>query len=558
MIDLTATMFYKTKFSITAVDGTKDLLWETILHIKRWLMPKAKRWEITLPTKNPDWTILKYGGRISSDGEDTSIFIESEAFRPLPTQEEQYWACRIVERGVTQSGVCQRQWITEIGFEQTEKATAVFSCVISYSDNPGFIGPCEEDPSPTLPGLIRAMLTDPNLKCTSGSDKVELLPQRLVVGDWPSFWERLKDKSRELPYVYISSKRECDSKEVTMTLNPADLATILCGNAIVFYPDSHDFQSEMSYMSLPDYTCYSGMVRIYFPKLDPSLSTDSYRHRYLSASYVQELGEKHVLRILRRAFAQNVKFYESFFRVDECRKKKDEFNRRKRLKEIQEQYKEQLSKVQDGKLDEAIEEEQKRLEAEELVSELQLKNKQLEQEIYNLSAQLSELHIVASRRLVLEAASQNRFTVAHLPNSPQTVINYFANTFADKIAFTDDALKSAKYCTIPNSELWDFFFNLVTKMHELHVNGCSDVFARFRVETGYDCARGASMMTRKNKELMRQFVTSYKDKDVNIEPHYTYPKLGQSIHFNFLREEQKIIVGHCGEHCEIYSSQKVK
>ena len=36
MLDLNATMFYKVKFNIEALDPDKDLLWEIVMHVKEW------------------------------------------------------------------------------------------------------------------------------------------------------------------------------------------------------------------------------------------------------------------------------------------------------------------------------------------------------------------------------------------------------------------------------------------------------------------------------------------------------------------------------------------
>ena len=80
-------------------------------------------------------------------------------------------------------------------------------------------------------------------------------------------------------------------------------------------------------------------------------------------------------------------------------------------------------------------------------------------------------------------------------------------------------------------------------------------FLQFAV-TGIEAARGEGAMTRKDKRLMRQFETEYHGKAVDIEAHITYPKLGQSIHFGYLKEENKLIVGWCGGHKEIASTRK--
>ena len=40
MKDLNATMFYKAKFSVKAIDPTEDLLWDLVYEIRCWLLGK--------------------------------------------------------------------------------------------------------------------------------------------------------------------------------------------------------------------------------------------------------------------------------------------------------------------------------------------------------------------------------------------------------------------------------------------------------------------------------------------------------------------------------------
>lgn len=559
MLDLNATIFYKAKFTISAVDATEDLLWKIVLHIKNW---QTAKWNTKdkriLTTQNRDWTSLKNGGRIFSNDEDTSVYIESEYF----LAEElfgQYWACSITEKSAPRLGYAPRQWVTEIGFEQDNQTSVTFSCVLSYSDRSGFIGMYEDMPTPSIPKLIRNILSDKTIRCYCGSDDLMSIPKKLDIGDWPQFWSRLIDNMRELPYIYISPLRiDYESENTKLLIDAQELATIICGNALVFYADSLDFCREMQYLCPDNYSCYSGAIRIYFPHIDTSSETDSFRHRYLPAAYIEEHGSEYILKMLRRALAQNVSFYDSFFRVDECRKRKGDFIRRKRMAEIHTQYKVQLNEVENQTMNIAVEEENKRLLAEDLSASLQITINDLKRENFNLSAQVENYRLAAMKSAELERALKERYEVTSLPESAQEVINFFDLIYGDRIAFSDDALKSAKDCTLDASELWKVFHALSTTMRDLFISGNGDPFTKFKNTTGIDCARGEGSMTRKDKSLMRQFETTYQDTMINIEPHITFSRQGQSIHFGFSEIDHKIVVGHCGEHLEIYSSQKRK
>lgn len=557
MLDLNATMFYKAKFTICTKDEEADLLWKIILHLKNWQTAKwNNRDKKILTVQNRNWTNLKRGGRILSEDEDTSVYIESEY---LSTEEHfgQYWACSITEKKAPKCGYAPRQWVTEIGYEQDNPTFATFSCVLSYSDKSGFIGLCEAAPTPSIPKLINNILSDSTIQCYSGSDNLVSTPQKLEPGDWPSFWNRLTNAEREFAYIYISPRRlDYESENTKLLIDPTELATVICGNALVFYSNSLDFSREMQYLCPENYSCYNGTVRIYLAHVDLESNTDSYRHRYLSAGYIEEHGADCVLQIFRRALAQNVYFYDSFFRVDECRKRKEDYMRRKRMAVIQAQHQAKLDEVEKQTMSIAVEEEEKRLQAEDFAADLLSQLDDIKRYNFNLSSQVENYRCAVEKNAELELSLKNRFEIALLPDSPQAVMDYFSSMFGDMIGFSEDALKSAKECTLDAPELWRIFFALATKMRVIFISGKGDPFKEFRCATGIDCARGEGSMTRKDKSLMRQFETIYQGEKIDIQPHITYPRQGQSIHFGFSEATQKIVIGHCGEHLEIYSSLK--
>ncbi len=555
MFDLSSIMLYKVRFSIKAVVKNEDLLWKIVLHIRSW---QTSKWncngQLLINGSLTKWTMLKNGDRLYSEDQENTVYIESE-FCATDSPDEQYWACKIIEKRRPAPGCAPRQLVTEIGYEQKSKSETIFSCVVSYSDAPGFIGPIEKTPSSSLPRLITSILADETIKCSCGFDDLLSVPLKLSPGDWQIFWEHIISPARELPYIFISPKRiSYATEETKLLVDPFSLAKAVCGNAVVYYANSIDLVNEMNYLCDKNYICYGGAIRIYQSNIQTLDKEDSYRHRFLTASYIQDIGSEELIQIFRRALTQNVRFYETFFRIDECRKKTSEIIRHRRLLEIQNQHKAQMDELKNGKLDEAIEEEQKRLEAESREEELQKELADLKREKYNLAYQLEANRSAGKKNEDLEAALQCRNEISAYPKTPLEVITYFSLMFVDKIAFTDDAIRSAKDCTISSDDLWQVLFYLATEMQSLLSNDTPNPYSVFKTKTGIDVSRGEGSMTRKDKELMKQFETRYYDKIIDIEPHITFSRQAQSIHFGYSANDRKIIIGHCGKHLDIYST----
>lgn len=564
MRDLYSNLFYKIRFSIEEVNSEKDLLWDLLLHIKDWLTRKYNReGKINLSTDNHDWTVLKNGGQII--GENIRIFSEYCAVdNPFPAS---FWACKIIESPMPVTGMAPREWTTEIGFEPVDSRKATFSCIISYRDRPGFVGECEEAPNPSVPNLIKGLWSDAGLICTNGIDKPSVLPQKLSVGDWPTFWERLTNPEREMPYVYIS--HQCDDlSDPFSRINPSEVATVLGGNAIVYFADCNDVSAEMDYFCPEEYKCYEGAIRVYYPDIDISTPHDSKRHRFISSSAIKQKGGQHIVQILRRAIAQDAHFYENLFRIDDCRAKREKIIREKRLEELKKCHCEELEKkekhfsaglkqVEEQALALAEEAEKKQLEAEDLAAHFDKENRALKEEVYNLRSEHDAYYSLSQENASLKKACNSRFAIKQYPQSTLDIVRYFEATFEDKMAFSDDAIKSLKSCTIPADTLWDVFFNLATIMGDLYINGSGDIFNEFHNKTGINARRGEGPETRKDAKLMRQYETEYHGETIDIEAHITYSHKSQSIHFGFSEKDQKIIVGWCGEHKDNYTTRKV-
>ena len=321
MQDLNSTLFYKTKFNISAMNTDDDLLWKIVLHIREWQVGKWNKEYPVVPTQIRKWTALKFGKKLfwNENPDNTRVFIESAHYIDESTNHE-YWACDIMEQATPPTGMCAREWHTEIGFEKTSNNTAVFSCVLSYGDVPGFIGPVQDTPGPSIPRLITNILRDSSLKTDIGIDSIPIRERKLLVGNWPDFKDRLINPEREIPYIYITAESfDIESGTPVFPVDPKDVAYNLCGNAIVYYSGDIGIVEENQYMETGGYHCHNGTIYIFYPA-NPTRTGDDgddlYKIRYITTEQVTEYGEKETIHMLRRALAQDVNFYDTFFRLD--------------------------------------------------------------------------------------------------------------------------------------------------------------------------------------------------------------------------------------------------
>ena len=399
-------------------------------------------------------------------------------------------------------------------------------------------------------------------------DNLTIEAKKISPGQWLAFWDRLTDSNRLLPYIYISPQNSIKDGESTLLIPPHKLATATGGNAIVYYADDPDVTEEMDFCCPKEYMCYGGALRIYYPNMDISIPGEDRKHRYLGRNYICENGEASIIQIIHRAIAQDAHFSDQLFRVGDCKAKREEYERKKRLEVLKSQHDLELAEkdrthndaiknVQEESLAFALESEQKKLEAEDRARGFEEDNKRLREENYNLKVANDSYISLAKENADLKKVCNNRLSTKVYPQTPNDVVQYFDATFGDKIAFSEEAIKSLKGCRIPQGKLWDALFALSTIMQDLYVQGGTNIFQEFRLKSGIDVSNGEGTMTRQNKKLMRQFQTRYCDEIIDIEAHITYSQIKQSIHFGFSSKDNKVIVGWCGEHLDNYTTHKI-
>lgn len=563
MRDLNANMFYKAKFQISVDDSENfDLLWKVVLNLRAWITKKLNHpGDPVVEERLGRWSAFKNGGKLY-DCQSRNRFYAESAYREVSAPVKQvFWACMMVEKPTPEPGFAQREWTTEIGYRSLTPGTAELSYVVTYRDATGFLGPCADVPGITVPNIIRRLLSDPALHCTIGPHTITCEPQKLAPGDYPKFKKLLFDPNREVPVIYISPQRDkLDDSHIRLMLSPERVAASTAANALVFYAENPDFSQEMRLMEKDSYTCSDGAVRVYAPHIDTANESDPYRHRFFLAREIEERGEDATLQIFRRALAQDVHFYDSMFRLPDCRALLDEDRHQARLA--------QLKLQSEGDVDEAVQEflneAEKRKEAEDLAQELMDQLEDQKRDNHSLSIQLEAFREKAARCTQAEEATRQLRTTDQFPNTPVRLAKYFELLFPDRIAFTPRAYRSLEDCPTKCDVLWDIFYHMATDLYTLLREQPAQAHKEFTNKTGWDCARGEGKMTRKDAGLMKQYTDRYNGKEIDIQAHIksgvkeSDPRFVRVYFAYDPTVSDKVIVGHCGRHLDNYTTQKIK
>ena len=235
MHDLNLNLFYKTSFDIRPKVPGGDTLWSVLMSIRHWICRKWTRAGVTIPEDNAQWTEFKKGSRITSQDEAASVRIESASIGVGSGTGQ--WACKITEVSSSER-IASRQWVTEVGYAERAQGLARLSIVLSYGDQPGFVGPVDGEPAPTVPGLVRSLSNNGCIECLTSGQTLSLEAKELKTGDFISFWKLVSDRNRDTPVVLISPSHGADGSLHSLA-NPDSIASLLGPSAMVFFTVDH-------------------------------------------------------------------------------------------------------------------------------------------------------------------------------------------------------------------------------------------------------------------------------------------------------------------------------
>ncbi len=562
MHDLSSTMFYKAKFTLVTQNDSEDLLWTLICEIKKWLIEKHNQnGKKLIPSDNLEWTRFKFGWKLYDQMSSHLFFAKSLYHVAKDNPAIISWACKIEENPEPQDGYAPREWITEIGYQSSQKNIAEISYVVRYSDRPGYLGELSPIPGSSLPRVVRSFLYNSKYICKSGSTALRAHPIHLKNGDYPTFEKILFDVDRSVPIIYISPKPSTECPEdCTPLISPKELARCVAGNAMVYYSTDSSFLQEMQYMCDNKYTCSDGAIRVYQPLMDKSNPNDKYRHRIVFGDYIAEHGAQVILDMFRRALAQDVYYFETMFRLEACQRLIDADKNQERIDKI--------TLEKDDEYSQAYDEYQKKCaETDLLEQKLETANEEIKRlggDIYSLRLQVAANQDKANQLDSILNTNDLICSVSEYPATHVQIAQYFGTVFGDRITFTDRAYKSLKDCNSRKDVLWNALFCMATDLYDYCHAYPSQAYKKFTDKTGWACGRGVGSATRSNSKLMRQYVDYFDGHEIDIEPHIktgTHDNDPKSIRIYFAYDPKicdKLIVGHCGGHLDNATTRKIK
>jgi hypothetical protein len=562
--DINSKIFYKISFNIKEKCEEIDLLWELILHIKRWLDSKEqKKGIIHVPKEMRYWTHFKNGNKLYDAKQKKSFYAESIRRINPENEKDISWACRIRECQ-NEGGFAPRWWTTEIGFQTMSNESARLTFVVSYSDAMGFIGECLNAPDISVPRIVRNIYNDERFECSVNDDPLLFDAIELLVGQGLTFKEQIYDKERGIPIILIMPKRNyADKEKINLPIDPKKMIESVAGNALVYYSNDINFVDEMRYLMDADYRCTAGMIRYYLPNVDISNSADANRHRFIRYDEAVEMGEATILKIFRRVVAQDINDYDNLFRYGDCEEqiRRDALQSRfSLLKRKQEEASRFASDVTDDC--------QQQLEVMELEKlEIELENGDLKDELKkikndNLGMQ-SQLDSIQASYEPLKKSKEAYDSVRELgeyPKTPKAILEFFTTVFFDRIDLTENGWKSVKNCGTAPDLLWKVLFSIVTTLYDclekepIFSKACSE----YNEQTSFECVPGNTSTTKKDKNISKEYDDEYLGQVISIEPHIksstgkeTDSRFFRIYFANYIDEKngkRKIIIGSCGGH----------
>ncbi len=468
----------------------------------------------------------------------------------------QYWSCRFEHPC---GEVSARQWRTDIGITVLPNSDMFFSLATIHWLPSGYIGQ-PQDPFPSAPSIVPRILNSKRWTCAAGSEKLGAIPFLVKDGGAQFLVDRLLCPDRACPIVYIAKDFPGDSYLV----DPYSLAKVLAGTAAVYMADSSWADKEIEVLIPQGFRCWNGMVRVYQPSVNLERDSDARRHRYFRKDEIENIGHKEVEELLVRGIVRRsiAPQFAGITTVEDVVQKKQEAH-------IQQLRRRVESKKDTEAWSKLLEQDNERL-----ATELKAKNEELkywqsnaelvdtlEDEVSRLKYELAHAVDRARQSESVASALASRaatvFDLRTLPNSVADVVDLVGKIYPDRIFFTDRAKRSAKESSLSNFNVaWECLRAMATVLHELHFLKrlqLREIASQFKNRTRFELAVGESETTKSNKKLAGQRKDTYEGETIDISTHVKHGSAAGNIlrvHYWPCQNEQKLIVGHCGDHLD--------
>jgi TolA-binding protein len=554
-----STLHYRCVFDLAA--ATPDARWHSLLKtIRAWaarrVRPNDAYWK--------DWFL---DGGTWSDG--PSVILRTAAHGGDADAHE-YWAMQF-EHPDTSATV--RQWRTEIGLTKLSPRSFRVSIALSQDLIAGFIGSPPPAPLPSAPKVVSMLLTDRSWVATAGSERLSVAPRVIPTGEGNAWVDRLRAKDRRCALVFVSRTGSGE-----FLVDPARLARLLAGVAVVAVPDGGDLDEELQYLLPKHLRTWNGAVRVYLPGV--TTAEDGHRHRFFEEPRISALGPRAVEDAIVEALARrspiltpgvlttllDVEGRRREARLSEVRAESNDAKElREWVKLLEADNDAALRRVdeladENGRLRDQLDDAQGTIED----AQEQLRRAQIA-----ASHERSRATDAEARARTLEGTVRALNGLDLFPRNAREVAELAGTLFPTRLVFTQRAMKSAEDATINKTAsemdtVWQCLRSMATVLHPLHFDeseraDSGTIIQRFEAKTRFGLAVTESSMTKADAKLMKLRKCSYKDREVDVSSHVKYDngKRFLRVHYYADPEEQVLVVDHCGDHLDTAGTRRL-
>lgn len=532
----------------TARDNWKDL----VKRIRSWTAKVAGGDETDLARRwfyvGGHWT---QGCPRGASVETRSAIPDEGSGRPA------HWACRI-EHPCREHPQCL--WRTDVTLTTVSDDRFRLVVLNQRAERPEYVGEEPPPPAPSVPGLIKALLRAQDWRCMAGTVPLSPEPVCARVGYLDLLKRSLEDPDRRCPLVYVTR----DPQSGDPLVDEVSLAAALMGTAVVYVAESSEADEETEAIFPRTYRCWGGMVRIYQPRVRFDDERDYRRHRFFEPERIRSIGPDGVeLQIVqaccRRAYLLNPGDVASI----------DDVGARDRMHQLSVRARQGVH--QDKELDKLIQSVQDdnakfMVENDHLRQEIEEKDDQLRRNRHEYDAYKQATHDTAQRCADLQKQVAAISELKQLPTSLQEALDLVGRLHAGRVVVLPEALTSAKAASLDPKylpEAWRLLWSVADDLYDLYFDDeqGKDMEQAYRDRTGFTLSLNEGSETKKRKRLMKLRTRVYDGRDIDITAHVKWgnqPPKCLRVHYALDKSTSRIIIGHCGDHVENYTSSTRK
>jgi len=468
-----------------------------------------------------------------------------------------YWGCRLTHPCREFS---HRSWSNDLTISY--RGSGVFRLVLVNSHAiGGYLGEEPAPPNPSAPGIVQSLVTSKHWRCKSGTELLNGRPIVAYSGRMDLVKKALSDARRGCPLVYVSCARDTEKPLIDVDR----LASLLSGTAVVYVAENYEVDSEAEHLIGDVFGIWNGGIRIYKPSVNFDSPYDARRHRYFTGPRVLELGPSEVALQIVRACCRRAPVIAAgdVASIDDI----VSLARRKRLRELARSN----GATDNSELEAliaAVDEDnlklRNELEETRLLQELELEEKTnaLAQVLYDYDQYKQNTQGAYSRIQDLERQSSSLQNLKSLPLTLEDTLRTVCALHGDTLEYLEEAAESAREASFNNIAIaWKLLWSLAEELHPMLFNEnipFSDT--AYKNRTGFNLAMSEGAQTQRDAKLMRLRQRTYRGNDIDITPHVGWGTGNDClrVHFAIDQASQKLIIGHCGNHLDNWTTRKRK